>query len=71
MVFIDNRLDCQIILSIGLFIDIDCQILHRLEWTIDWIGLDWIGNFRKLSAKLTVTCLIQNCIQALLIRNTF
>ena len=30
---------------VGLVIDIDCQISHRLDWIgLDWIGLDWIGN---------------------------
>ena len=42
MIFIDNRLDCQIILSIGLVIDIDCQIY--IDWIGLSIGLDWIGN---------------------------
>ena len=41
MIFIDYRLDSQIFLLIGLAIDIDCQNLDRLDWIIDWIGLDW------------------------------
>ena len=30
-----------------------------------------VGMFRKLLARVILTCLIQNCIQAFLIRKTF
>ena len=30
-----------------------------------------VGMFRKMLARVILTCLIQNCIQAFLIHNTF
>ena len=35
------QMDCQIKLSIGLSIDIDCPNLDRLDWIyrLDWIGI--------------------------------
>ena len=43
---INNRLDSQIFLLIGLAIDIDCQNLDRLDYRMDWIGLDWQPCFQ-------------------------
>ena len=35
------QLDCQIRLSIAQTWIVDCPNIDRLDWIVDWIGLDW------------------------------